>query len=882
MWPVDLESHTKHWLPFTHTAENATICRSTKSIQFLSFRRVPILPIVSAMIASSLRLIVALLLLCNQISLTSPTYAEDRPPNIILIMADDLGFGELGCYGQKIIKTPRIDQLASEGIKFTNFYCGNNVCAPSRCCLMTGKHPGHATIRDNANPKGMDDLKEKYGWEFPGQIPIPEGEVTLPSLMKKQGYATGAMGKWGLGHVGTSGDPAKHGFDLFYGYYCQVHAHNHYPKFLWRNDKKERLEGNNATLSGAIYSQDRFIVEATSFIESNKNKPFFLYLPFTVPHLSLQVPDESLRPYSESITEEDYKHTAYLQHPQPRAAYAAMVNHMDKGIGQIVDLLESLHLSDNTIIVFTSDNGPTYDRLGGTDSDYFQSTAGLRGRKGSMFEGGIRAPMIVRWKNHIAPNGTSDWLGASWDILPTLCEAASIRDIPKTDGISFMEVLFNKPVTKGHNYLYWESPGYGGQQAVRTRNWKAVREQITALHKKEQPLVIKLFDMRVDLTESNDVADKNPEIVRQMNSVMKALHTPSKLFPFPALDETHRGFQSTQIVAGLGKDESASNVTDLKLNEPFAVDFDSEGNLYVCEMSPNRIKRILKTGQVELVVGTGEKGFAGDGDLGKNSKLDGPHHHLFTPDGSLLIADTWNAAVRKWDPKSNRIETIVGQGKKGFEGDNGPANQAALRGAYSIDLDRPRNKLYIADLENKRVRMVDLKSSIITTIAGNGKSGIPKDGQPAVEQPLVDPRAVAVDDAGRVYILERGGHALRRVEIDGTIRTVAGTGKAGFSGDEGPALEATFNGPKHLIVDTDQTVLIADTENHVIRRYIPESETIHRVAGTGKPVSDKDKSKGIGGTSLEIELNRPHGVQRGPDGWLYISDSYSGRIIRIK
>ncbi len=494
-----------------------------------------------------------------------------------------------------------------------------------------------------------------------------------------------------------------------------------------------------------------------------------------------------------------------------------------------------------------------------------------------MFEGGIRAPLIVRWPGHVAPNTTSDWLGASWDILPTLCEAASIKITHRIDGVSFMEPLLGKPVTKGHNYLYWESPGYGGQQAIRTRTWKAVRENMHQQFRKGAPIRTQLFHIQNDPEESNDVAESNPKVVAQMEIGMRSLHSPSRLFPFPAIDHPMRGFQTTNVVAGFGKDENASNVADLKLFEPFAVDFDSEGNTYICEMSPNRIKRIDKTGKVELVVGTGEKGFGGDGQAGNKAKLNGPHHHLFDQSGMLLIADTWNGAVRKWDPVTQRIETIAGTGVTGFEGDNGLANQALLRGAYSIDLDKKRNILYIADLENKRIRRVDLATMNITTLAGNGKGGVPVDGMPASEQPLADPRAVAVNEAGQVYILERGGHALRLVDTDGTIRTVAGTGKPGFSGDEGPALEATLNGPKHLIVDSDQTVLIADTENHVIRRYVPTTETIHRVAGTGQK-----GNSGVGGPSLELQLNRPHGVQLGPDGWLYISDSYNGRIVRMK
>ncbi len=463
-------------------------------------------------------------------------FCQERPPNIVLIMADDLGFGELGCYGQKIIRTPHLDQMARDGMRFTRFYAGNNVCAPSRCCLMTGKHPGHAAIRDNANPKGMEDLKAKYGWEFPGQIPLPASEKTIAEWLKGRGYRTGAMGKWGLGHVGTTGDPTRRGFDLFYGYYCQVHAHNHFPKFLWRNEVKEPLEGNDATLNGKQYSQDLFVKEALAFIYDHQKEPFFLYLPFIVPHLSLQVPEDSLREY-DHIVEEDYKHTAYLKHPRPRAAYAAMVTRMDAGIGKILMQLEHLGLAENTVVMFLSDNGATYDRLGGSDSDFFDSAPGCRGRKGSMYEGGIRSPLLVQWKGKIRPSSTSDHLSAAWDIFPTIAEIVQKPlESQSVDGISFLPELLGKSSQAKHEFLYWESPGYAGQQAVRKGPWKATRQNLSPHHRKKEPQVVELYHLESDSDESEDVASQHPEIVKEMEAIMKREHVQSELFPFPALD----------------------------------------------------------------------------------------------------------------------------------------------------------------------------------------------------------------------------------------------------------------------------------------------------------------------------------------------------------
>lgn len=456
-------------------------------------------------------------------------------PNIVFIMADDLGWGELGCYGQKIIRTPNIDSLARDGMRFTQFYSGNAVCAPSRCCLMTGLHPGHAYIRDNGNPKGLDDLKTKYGWEFPGQHPIPEDTPTFTRQFKQAGYAVGAMGKWGLGHVGTSGDPARHGFDLFYGYYCQVHAHNHYPKFLWRNDKKETQPGNDATLSGQSYSQDRFVEEAVTFIRAHRDQPFLLYLPFIVPHLSIQAPESAVAPYRSQIQEEDYKHTAYLKHPTPRAAYAGMVSNMDEGIGKVLACLKELQLEDNTVVVFTSDNGATYDRLGGTDSAYFHSAGELRGLKGSLYEGGIRVPLLVRWPGKIAAGQSTDWTGAHWDFYATLSEVAGVDVRTKTDGVSFAPLLLGKE-QKAREFLYWESPGYGSQQAVRAGKWKAVRQQMRPAARQGKNITTELYDLESDPNETRNVAGEHLEIVTQLEAILKREHVPSELFPLPGID----------------------------------------------------------------------------------------------------------------------------------------------------------------------------------------------------------------------------------------------------------------------------------------------------------------------------------------------------------
>ena len=465
----------------------------------------------------------------------SPTLSEtSAPPNIVFLLADDLGYGELGCYGQKWIKTPNIDRLAAEGMRFTDFYSGNAVCAPSRCCLLTGKHPGRAYIRDNGDPKDLQYLKERHGWQFPGQNPIPDSEVTLAELLKAKGYHTAAIGKWGLGHFGTSGDPNRQGIDLFYGFNCQRHAHNHYPRFLWRNNKKEVLPGNDRTLNGETYSQDKFTEVAIEFMREHKDEPFFLYMPFAIPHLSIQVPEGSLAEYQGKIPEEDYEHKGYLKHPHPRAGYAAMISHLDRDIGKIMAELKSLGLDENTLVIFTSDNGPTFRRLGGADSKFFDSAAGFRGLKGSLYEGGIRVPMIARWPGKIAAKTESNRMAAFWDVMPTVADAVGFESPKESTGKSFLPELLGK-ATDQPEYLYWEFPGYGGQQAIRQGKWKAIRQNMKQKSNKD-PLRVELYDLSADRAESNNLADKHPEKVEELTTLMASARVPSDKFSIPALD----------------------------------------------------------------------------------------------------------------------------------------------------------------------------------------------------------------------------------------------------------------------------------------------------------------------------------------------------------
>ncbi|MDY0165466.1 MAG: arylsulfatase [Thermoguttaceae bacterium] len=463
--------------------------------------------------------------------------------NVVFILADDLGWGELGCYGQQKIPTPNIDRLAAAGMRFTQHYSGAPVCAPARCVLMTGRHLGRAEIRDNLQARrNFPEFTE-------GQHPISPDAVTLATVFRKAGYATGAMGKWGLGPVGSTGDPNRHGFDLFFGYNCQAVAHSFYPPYLWRN--AERIEINAQPIPGhakqpegevrlddwigETYAPKLMVAEAERFITANRSRPFFLYLPFIEPHLAMHPPRESVERFPEDWDTEPYRgQFGYLPHPRPRAGYAAMIADLDSYVGRVMAALDEAGVADRTLVAFTSDNGTTLPRapeaefhVGGVDARFFNSTAGLRDYKGSVYEGGIRVPMIVRLPGRVPAGTTSDAPGYFADWFPTLCDAAGLEKPAGLDGESLWPVMTGGPAPESRKPMIWVFPGYRGQVAVRLGDFKVVRQWLRT----KSPGNWEVYNLADDIGEANDLAARHPEIVRQAVELLRREVAENPTFP---------------------------------------------------------------------------------------------------------------------------------------------------------------------------------------------------------------------------------------------------------------------------------------------------------------------------------------------------------------
>ncbi|HOO99848.1 MAG TPA: arylsulfatase [Bacteroidales bacterium] len=470
---------------------------------------------------------------------------DSHKPNIIFIIADDLGYSDPGCYGQQLIQTPNIDALAASGLRFTQYYSGSPVSAPSRCILLTGMHSGHSFIRGNHEWAERGDV-----WDFSkmeadpsleGQYPIPAETVTFSKILQHVGYKTACIGKWGLGAPFTDGVPNRQGFDFFFGYNCQRQAHTYYPTHLWRNESIVKLNNRfvaprTRELDGDPYREESYerynlndyapalmLEEALSFIKASKNEPFFLHFTTTIPHVPLQAPKEWVDRYHNIIGEEEPYNgdRGYFPCRYPMATYAAMVGYLDYQVGRMVDELVKLGIYENTLIFFTSDNGPV--TTGGAVSSYFENAWPFNQDpnrlKGSLYEGGIRVPMIIAWPGVIKKAGVIDHICASYDIFPTICDIAGADHSGNLDGISMLPIISGKGKQKEHPYLYWEYPERRGQQAVRIDDWKGIRENT-----RDGNMEIKLFDLSVDITEENDVSKENPGVTEQIIAIMEKEH----------------------------------------------------------------------------------------------------------------------------------------------------------------------------------------------------------------------------------------------------------------------------------------------------------------------------------------------------------------------
>lgn len=449
--------------------------------------------------------------------------SAERKPNVIYILADDLGYGDLSCYGQTHFSTPNIDRLATEGIQFFQHYAGTTVCAPSRSSLMTGQHTGHTPIRGNraANNK---------------RAFLSDSVVTIAELMKEAGYATGAFGKWGLGEVGSEGDPNKQGFDEFYGFNSQALAHNYYPDFLWHNDQKVVLERNHPDKK-VDYAPTLIHEQVLNFIDKNRETPFFLYYPTIIPHAELVAPDAYMEKFrGKFLPEKSYEGATYgdstfrkggyESQSEAHAAFAGMISLLDTQVGEILSRLKEYGLDENTIIIFTSDNGPHLE--GGADPDYFDSNGRYRGYKRDLYEGGIREPMLARWPGQIAPGSKTEHISAFWDVMPTLAEIVKVKTPENIDGISFLPTLTGNGEQKEHDHLYWEFHERGGRQAVRKGKWKYVVYHVMNAEKKNA----ELYDLEADPEEANNIITDHPDVAKSMQTLMDESRVPSADFPF--------------------------------------------------------------------------------------------------------------------------------------------------------------------------------------------------------------------------------------------------------------------------------------------------------------------------------------------------------------
>lgn len=783
--------------------------------------------------------------------------AADPRPNILFIMSDDHAAQSMSCYGSRLNQTPQMDRLASQGMRFTHCFAINSICTPSRAAILTGKYHHRNGVPVFNRFDGRQD--------------------NVAKRLKAAGYQTGMIGKWHL-----FSDPT--GFDYWNILPGQGDYHN---PVMIENGRTNKYTG---------YVTDLITDFSIDFLKKrDPDRPFLLMTHHKATHRNWQpdsrhaamyenvkIPepatidddyagrspaaaeatmrlDRNLStndlkgPIDARLTPSEKRHSNYQRYLKD---YLRCLASMDDNVGRLLDYLDQSGLATNTLVIYTSDQGFFLGEHGWYDKRF-------------MYEESLRMPLLARLPGRIAPSSVNTNMVLNVDFAPTFLELAGLKVPAEIQGRSLVPVLEGvtpRDWRQSMYYRYYHYPGDHNVQphyGVRTREHKLIYfENLDAWE---------LYDLQLDPNEMRNVAGDpayggvRRKLVRELERLRQQLG-----------DEVVHSASLRGFMGG-GRFFAPTNSRSIRLQGPFGIQFDAQGEGVIVEMTGNRVLRMKTNGWVSVMAGDGVQGDGGDGGPGEKARLNGPHALALTPEGDVLVADTWNHRVRRIERASGIIRTIAGTGRAGFSGDGGPAVNADLNGVYGIALDYPGENLYLTDLENRRVRVVNLKSGLIRTVAGNSERGVPTDGALAIQSPLVDPRSVTVDRQGRVYILERSGNALRIVERSGRIRTVVGVdGKPGLEGDGGPGTTARLRGPKDLCMDQDDSVLIADTENHVVRRYDPRTGLIHRIAGTGLAGRE-----GMDGPGEVCELNQPHGVWVHPTGDVYISDSSNHRILRL-
>ncbi len=750
--------------------------------------------------------------------------AADAAPNIIYILADDLGYSDLSCYGQAKFRTPNIDSLCSQGLKFTNHYSGCTVSAPSRCSLMTGLHTGHTPIRGNAG-------EYVGGLEF--DTSLPASYVTIAECLKEKNYATACVGKWGMGGPGRPGHPNNQGFDYFYGHLGQGHAHFSYPQFLYENQTQ-------VVLNKSTYAQDLFLEKASNFITANKDKPFFLFFSVTIPHAELVVPEEYATPFVGTFDDQPWPSNGHYGYtPHKHASFAGMISRLDGDVGKIRKLLEDLGIDKNTLIIFTSDNGPHAE--GGADPDFFKVTGGLKGIKRDLYEGGVRVPMIAYWPQTIARDRTSDHISAFWDVLPTFCDLSGATTPTGLDGISFKPELLGDVQTKKHEYIYFEfheTPS----QSVRKGNWKAIRKNV-----KTTP-VMELYDLSVDPTESNNIAAQYPAIVAEMKNIMIGARTndtqwtfPEETIVEPPVDaEIERGVEFYIENGCMPKQNNGIERTGLLVTDADAAGTNITVDIW--NIIQNRNKQIWTVTSEGYIVNKASGRKIGMGSNSKYTTNDTGAKFTFgtlsTPEGYVTITCEGQSDNKFSAYNSGNGWNIFDQSKPAFEGDAGyEGSPRAWKFIPVAEYEQRPYPFLSKDGEAERWYLIANCTKAGKVLSTTGTSGLELtegDAQNTLESQLW--KVVAASGDNKVYVINK--ETGRYISKSGSSAVVMQAGA--------PAVPLTIKGVRNNELsltwrDSDgRTSVVAHAATNVIQQgepYYKTEGTTWRFVPVGDPTN---------------------------------------------